>query len=289
MKVLVLGVTGMLGSTVYKYLVESPRLDVFGTARSSLYKDYFSTQLIERVIPEINVLDQKQLVSVVNEVKPDVIINCVGLVKQLPGSNSLLECIPLNSLLPHRLMLLASKVNARLIHISTDCVFSGKRGHYLETDTPDAEDLYGISKSIGELNDVKNTITLRTSLIGHELNSNRSLIDWFLSQDVKIKGYRKMIFSGLSTIEMARVIRDFVLPNPHLEGLYHVSSEPIGKYELLKLVAKIYRKEIEIIPDDEIQIDRSLVSDKFFQATGYRAPSWPDLVEAMYQARVFKK
>jgi dTDP-4-dehydrorhamnose reductase len=153
---------------------------------------------------------------------------------------------------------------------------------YTEDDVSDAEDLYGKSKYIGELHDLPHAVTLRTSIIGHELNSNTSLVDWFLSQTGQVKGYKKAIFSGLSTIELARVIRDFVIPNVNLHGLHHISVEPIYKYSLLNLIADVYGKKIDIEADEKIQIDRSLNSTKFRQATGYVPPSWPQLIEKMH-------
>jgi dTDP-4-dehydrorhamnose reductase len=188
-------------------------------------------------------------------------------------------------MLPHRLEKICALAGARLIHVSTDCVFSGRKGGYLETDLSDAEDLYGKSKFIGELHDLTHAITLRTSIIGHELNSNNALVDWFLSQEGEVKGYTKAIFTGLPTVELARVMKDFVLPHPELHGLYHVSAKPIDKFSLLTLVAEIYGKQIGIRQDEKVRIDRSLNSTRFTQATGYVAPAWPDLVKMMHQYR----
>lgn len=170
---------------------------------------------------------------------------------------------------------------ARLIHFSTDCVFSGKQGQYKEDDFADAYDLYGRTKYLGEV-DYENAITLRTSIIGHELESKRSLVDWFLNQSSEVKGFRKAIFSGLPTIEIARIVREYVIPNPKLRGLYHLSVDPISKYDLLRMVGTIYGKDIAIIPDDELIIDRSLNSDRFRSATGFKPKPWLELVEAMH-------
>ncbi len=286
MKILVLGVTGMLGSAVYKLLSESSTLDVHGTARGAVYKKYFSEDLAKNVISGIDVLNTPELQTLVQKIKPNVIINCVGLVKQLAESKDPLVCLPLNSMLPHQLVAIAKTIDARVVHISTDCVFSGDKGLYVESDFSDADDLYGRSKYIGELRDFKNAITLRTSIIGHEVSSNRSLVDWFLAQNQKVKGFRKAIFSGLPTIEMARVIRDYVLPKPELHGLYHVSAKPINKFDLLSLVAKVYKKDIEIVPNDDVQVDRSLNSDRFSIDSGYVAPEWPALIEKMHTSKI---
>jgi dTDP-4-dehydrorhamnose reductase len=183
-------------------------------------------------------------------------------------------------MLPHRLARVCGLVGARLVHVSTDCVFSGAKGGYIEADFADADDLYGRSKYLGEV-DYPHAVTLRTSIIGHELDGARSLLCWFLAQGSSVRGFTRAVFSGLPTVELARVIRDYVLPAPALRGLYHVSSAPINKYELLGLIAKTYGKSIDITPQDEPVIDRSLDSTRFRAATGYSPPPWPDLIEQM--------
>jgi dTDP-4-dehydrorhamnose reductase len=215
-----------------------------------------------------------------------VIINCVGLIKQLATANDPLVVLPVNSMYPHQLAAICEQRGARLVHISTDCVFNGHKGNYVESDLSDATDLYGKSKYIGELNDKPHAITLRTSIIGHELNSSTGLIEWFLSQSGSVKGFKRAIFSGLPTVELARVIKDYVISRPDLYGLYHVSAEPISKFDLLKLVAKIYGKEIEIFPESEFIIDRSLNSERFQSETGYQAPVWSDLVTKMKDSKL---
>jgi dTDP-4-dehydrorhamnose reductase len=202
-------------------------------------------------------------------------------VKQLAEADDPLTALPINSMLPHRLARLCELAGARLVHISTDCVFSGAKGMYVESDFPDADDLYGRSKYLGEV-DYPHAVTLRTSIIGHELDGARSLLCWFLAQGGPVRGFTKAVFSGLPTVELARVVRDFVLPHPELHGLYHVSAAPINKYDLLKLVAQAYGKDIEITPHDQLVIDRSLDSTRFKAATGYAPPSWPELVRTMH-------
>jgi len=219
---------------------------------------------------------------VFSKVQPDVVINAVGLVKQLAAGCDPLRTLPINTLFPHRLARLCSLVGARLVHISTDCVFSGVKGMYTEADTPDASDLYGRSKLLGEV-DYPHAVTLRTSMIGHELSGARSLVGWFLSQGAQVKGYRRAIFSGLPTVEIARVIRDYVLPHPELQGVYHLSADPISKYDLLKMVARVYGKSIEIVPDDTLVIDRSLDSSRFRVAAGYVPKSWDEMIVAMHE------
>jgi len=285
MRILILGVTGMLGSTVFRELCKEERHDVWGTLRSVSGLRYFSTEQHNKLLCNIDVLDHDSLINVFETVMPEVVINCVGLIKQFADSKSPLTALPINAMLPHRLASISSLVGARLIHISTDCVFSGKKGMYVESDISDAEDLYGKSKYIGEVIDQPHVVTLRTSIIGHELNSQTSLVDWFLSQRGAVKGYKKAIFSGLPTVELAKVIIDYVLPAPALSGLYHVSVGAIDKYSLLKLIADRYQKKIEITCDERVRIDRSLDSTKFQKDTGYDAPEWSCLVNKMHESQ----
>ena len=285
MRVLILGISGMLGSRVFRTISENAKLEVYGTLRGAELLSNFQPEQHARIITSLDVLNTAKLKEVISEIRPEIIINCVGLVKQLGSSKEPLVALPLNSMMPHQLVRMAADAGARVIHISTDCVFSGKKGQYIESDISDAEDLYGRSKYIGELNEFENAVTLRTSIIGHELSTNKSLVDWFLSQETKVKGFRKAIFSGLPTIELAQVIEKFVIPNVDLKGLYHVSAAAINKFELLNLVAEVYEKKIEIVPDDELVIDRSLNSSRFAAATGYKAPAWPELIKKMYHSR----
>ena len=285
MKVLVLGVTGMLGNAAFRVFGTDSSYETWGTLRSHAALRYFLPNTHVRLLSGVDVLDHNALVTVLGKVRPDVVINCVGLIKQQADAKDPLTALPINAMLPHRLARLCELVGARLVHISTDCVFSGRKGLYLESDLSDAEDLYGKSKYIGELHDLPHAITLRTSIIGHELGSNYALVDWFLAQESGVKGFTKAIFSGLPTVELARVMKDFVVPHPQLNGLYHVAAEPIDKFRLLSLVAAQYGKAIDIRPDDALVIDRSLVGSRFREATGYVAPEWPELIRRMYEQR----
>lgn len=285
MKVLVLGVTGMLGNAVFRVFSADIGYETWGTLRSSAALRHFPEQARARLLTGVEVLDQDALVAVLARVQPDVVINCIGLIKQLADAKEPLTALPINAMLPHRLARLCKLGGARLIHVSTDCVFSGRRGMYRESDLSDAEDLYGKSKYIGELHDLPHAITLRTSIIGHELGSNHALVDWFLSQQECVKGFTKAIFSGLPTVELARVMKDFVVPHRELNGLYHVAADPIDKFSLLGLVAAQYGRQIAICPDDALVIDRSLDGSRFGNATGYVAPAWPELIRRMHQQR----
>ena len=280
MRILILGVTGMLGSTLFRFFSTDTSMNVFGTMRSIDGMRYFPPNLQSALIPNVNFDMETGLLNAFSIARPDIVINCVGIIKQQLNAKSHLESLAINAVLPHRLAKYCAMLDARLIHFSTDCVFSGQKGEYLESDIPDASDLYGRTKLLGEV-DCSKTITLRTSIIGHELDSSRSLIDWFLNQSGAVKGFRQAIFSGLPTIEMARVIKDFVMPNEGLEGLYHLSVDPINKYDLLKLVASTYGKDICITSDDQLVINRSLNSERFRQKTGYSPRPWLKLVQEM--------
>ena len=276
---LVLGASGMLGNAVLRLFSES-NFNVYGTIRSSSSLKYIPSELHQLLIPNIDASNFNSIRKLLNSINPDVVVNCIGVVKQLEDVNDPLVTIPINSLLPHQIARHCLEKDARLIHMSTDCLFTGNKGMYKEDDIPDAQDMYGITKRLGEV-DCINTITLRTSIIGHELNGNRSLINWFLSQEKEVKGFTRAIFSGLPTVEIAKIIRDFVLPNQNLRGVYHLSANPISKYDLLKLVAKVYQKDIKIIESNDCIIDRSLDSSKFKKETGYNPKPWIELVQLM--------
>lgn len=281
MRVLVLGASGMLGNAVTRRFAEDPRFAVIATVRSPSIAEAFPAVVRPMLLAWDDIGHADNLEALFDYARPQLVINCIGLVKQIPGGSSVLSALPLNSMLPHRLARLCGLVGARLVHISTDCVFSGDKGGYVESDCPDARDIYGLSKFMGEV-DYPHAITLRTSIIGTELTGARSLVGWFLSQQGRVRGFRRAIFSGLPTCELARVIRDVVVPLPDLHGLYHVSTAPIDKYTLLRLVADRYGHGIDIVPDDTLEIDRSLDSTRFREATGYCPPEWPALVAEMH-------
>jgi dTDP-4-dehydrorhamnose reductase len=283
MRVLVLGASGMLGNAMLRVMSDQDGWAVYGTLRSS-------NPALQALAPRAQLLhgvhaDQPDsLMDAFTRSRPQVVINCVGLVKQLASADDPLEAIPINALLPHRLAKLCELAQARLVHISTDCVFSGSKGKYIESDMPDAEDLYGRSKLLGEVSD-RHAITLRTSIIGHELGRDHGLIGWFLSQQGRVKGYTKAIFSGLPTRELARVVRDIVIPNTDLHGLYHLAAEPISKHDLLQIVNRVYGKALQIEPDERVKINRSLDATRFKEASGYVPPAWPDLIAQMCEFR----
>ncbi len=280
LKILVLGASGMLGNATLRFFAASRGCTVTGSVRSASAVALLPAALHSQVVSGVNVEDVDSLLTLFSRVRPDVVINCIGVVKQLADASDPLAAIPINSILPHRLLRLCRMVGARLIHVSTDCVFAGTRGLYREADVADAVDLYGRSKLLGEVDD-SHAVTLRTSMIGHELNSAHGLASWFLAQQGTVKGYRRAIFSGLPTVELARVLRDFVIPQVNLRGVYHLSVEPISKFALLQLIAAEYGSPTRIEPDDGVVIDRSLDSTRFRALTGYVPPPWPLLVRNM--------
>ena len=281
-RILVLGVTGMLGHTLFKEMGKNEAFEVFGTTRSkSGLENYFAKDELSKIRDGVDADNFETVIRAIAGTQPTIIINCIGIIKQLPISKDPLTAITVNSQLPHRLSLVARTANARLIHISTDCVFDGKQGNYTEKDASTAEDLYGKTKYLGEVH-YPHCVTLRTSIIGHELKTNFSLVDWFMSQEDEINGFTKAIYSGFPTIEIVNIISNYVIPNKKLSGLYHVSSDAISKYDLLNIMKNIYKKEININAFDDFILDRSMNSDKFKNKVGYVSPSWKNLVEDMY-------
>jgi dTDP-4-dehydrorhamnose reductase len=281
MKILIVGATGMLGYSLFRNLSNYADLDVYGTVRSLEGKEQFFEKLLSNIITNIDITNIGELDKIIEKLKPSVVINCIGLIKQHEKENSTIESIYINALFPHQLANSCDKYAAKLIHFSTDCVFSGDKGNYLEQDLPDAQNMYGRTKLIGEVS-VGKHLTLRTSIIGHELSSKVSLIDWFLSQENSTKGFTKAIFSGIPTCHIAKILFEYVLPNSSLTGLYHLSVEPINKYELLNKVAARYAKLIEINKSGSFVTDKSLDSSRFTNQTGYKPPTWDTLIEEMH-------
>jgi dTDP-4-dehydrorhamnose reductase len=280
MKIIVLGANGLIGSTIFKALSGCSQFEVFGTVRSAVDLSIFENDLRNKLFAGIDVKSDSYLINILLRVRPSIIINCIGLTKHRKECNDIISALSINSLFPHKVFQFSQMIDARFIHISSDCVFSGLRGNYLETDLPDASDLYGRSKALGEVVAGK-ALTLRTSTIGHEINTRHGLLEWFLDQTGSCKGFKKAIFSGIPTISLAHIIKDYVIPNEALTGLYHVSASPINKFDLLNLVAKVYNKKINIQADEDFQVDRSLNATKFNLATGYVSPDWDSLIRAM--------
>jgi len=283
MKILILGGSGMLGHRLWIKLSKEHEVWITVRQTTSPFPDRpeFPAKYV-RTDVDANNFDQ--VTRALASIQPDLVINCIGLIKQLGHlARDPLMSISLNALLPHRISLICRAAKIRMIHISTDCVFSGKKGNYLESDQSDTEDLYGRSKFLGEVTYPPHSITLRTSIIGRELKNRLGLIEWFLSQKDgdTVSGYKRAIYTGFTTDELARVIKNYVIPHLELAGLYHVSTDPISKYDLLHLAKEVYDRKINILPDENFFCDRSLDSTRFRQATGYLPPSWPDAMREM--------
>jgi len=280
MKVLVLGATGLLGNAMFRVLSQAGNLAVYGTARSAAAGTHFTPALASRLIKVENLEDATQLVALLDTFAPDMVVNCTALPRAQAQDPARL--IAVFSLLPRRLQHLCRERDIRLIQIGSDGVFSGKRGGYTENDLPDAEELYGVAKILGEV-DGPRALTLRTSMLGPELAGQNSLLSWFLRQEGECRCYTRAIFSGFPTVVLAEIVRDVVLPDESLHGIYHVAAEPISKFDLLALVRQQYGKRIQMIPDDSVVIDRSLSAERFRLATGYSPPSWREMIATMHE------
>jgi dTDP-4-dehydrorhamnose reductase len=281
MKVLVFGASGMLGHKVCQTMAQT--CDVSGTIRS-LEPSQFLTNILQgvQIIPAVSVENIGEVSALLRQLEPDVVINCVGIVKQLAEAADRISSITINALFPHLLANECKKIQARLLTLSTDCVFSGRRGMYTEADSPDPVDLYGQTKHLGEVSE-PNTLTIRTSMIGRQLTGEHGLVEWFLSQsNSKIRGYKCAIFSGLTTNALAEVIAQVVLQHLDLHGVIQVSAEPISKYDLLTLIKETYGLDVQIDADDDFICDRSLNGTRFLQLTGLKIPAWTDMIAQMH-------
>lgn len=281
MNVLVLGASGLLGRAMMRVLPESIELAVHGTVRTEATRAEcaLATEGALAVLPDA--MDESALASHLRATEADVVINCVAPNREALVAADPLQVIPICAVLPHQLARLCERVGARLIHISTDGVFSGRRGNYVEVDEPDARDLYGMSKILGEVRE-GNALTIRTSIVGHELRKRGGLLEWFLSQDRSCKCFSRAVFSGLPAVVLAAMVRDVIIPHSELRGVYHVAAEPISKCDLLRLIATAYGRATEIVPDESVVIDRSLNPQRFRAATGFVPPAWPDMIRTMH-------
>ena len=277
MRVLILGGDGMLGHRLLLHLRD--RHEVKVTLRRDL-EAYAQFGLFDREnsYPNVDVRSEERLLEAVADFRPEAVVNAAGIVKQRDAAKEYLPSIEINALLPHRLAVICRAAGARLVHMSTDCVFSGRRGNYTEKDLPDAEDLYGRTKLLGEVGGA-GCVTLRTSIIGLELSRKGGLIEWFLAQKGEIKGFTRAIYTGLTTTEMSRVIERVLVEHPDLSGVWQVASEPISKYDLLRRFAEVLGREgVRIVPNDAVEIDRSLSALEFQGTTGYHPPGWEQML-----------
>lgn len=277
MRILIFGVSGMLGHKLYQRL--RGRHEVFGTIRGSFDQiEEYGIFTPESVIDGVRVEDVSSIEKAIESCRPEAIVNAIGVIKQLLGPNDVVRALEVNSIFPHRLKDIALTSGSRVITVSTDCVFDGSDGDYSETDPPTARDLYGMSKLLGEL-DAPGCLTLRTSMIGRELGSKNSIVEWFLAnRSGRVEGFRRAMYSGLTTIELSAVIESLIIDHPGLDGLFNVGGEPITKYDLLTLINEAFEAGVTVVPDDRVALDRTLNTKEFTSRTGYVPPSWSNMV-----------
>ena len=281
MKILLIGANGLIGYNIFKYLIKSKRFQIFLLVRSK--KDinkYYASLEFDRFIEFKDFKNTSFLKSSLSQLKPSLVLNCAGITKHNPNIKNIEEVLYINSIFPKILSEICSMLEIRLIHLSSDCIFSGKLGMYADKSFPDAYDLYGMSKALGEI-DKENQLTIRTSTIGHEVQTSYGLLNWFLKQS-ECKGYKNVVFSGPTTLELSKILKNKIIPNPNLKGVLNISSDPIDKYSLLKLIKEIYSLDIIINPCSEIKINRSLNSGKFRALANYSVKSWKDMIREMY-------
>jgi len=282
-KIVVLGGAGMLGHKMFQKLRERFAGTVC-TVREDIRNPPFDRiELLQGndILHGVDVRDFHALGAVLSSFRPQFVVNCVGVVKQRAEAAIPIPCITTNSLMPHKLAELVAGWGGRLIHFSTDCVFSGMRGGYTEEDLSDAQDLYGKTKFLGEVT-AAHALTLRMSIIGREITQHRSLLDWLLAQNHgKIRGFRRVVYTGVTTNHLAELVASIIQEYHGLAGLYHVASEPISKHDLLCLLRDAYRLDVQIEPDDLVVSDRSMRCDKLRDAIGYKCPPWLVLVRQL--------
>ena len=279
MKILILGVSGMLGHKLYEILSKDPCFDVYGTLRHnpdySIKNGLFKS---DKILYPINVLELNKLKGVICNISPAIVINCVGIVKNVNKKNNLLDLIELNALFPHQLLKICYENHTKLIHISTDGVFSGKKGMYKECDNADAFEYYGRTKYLGEV-DYGNALTIRTSIIGEEIKRSSGFYEWIISMNNKdVIGYKKSIFSGFTTIRFSQILKWIIREHIDLFGLYHISSTPISKFDLITKLKEHLHLNISIIPDYNVKIDRCLDCNEFINITDFEPPTWDEMI-----------
>lgn len=275
MRILILGVSGMIGHALFNYF--SPKYETFGTLRSSKKKYVFENS--SNLIEWLDVREFDNVRNTIANLRPSVVINCTGIVKQISDSTPLVDQIFLNSSLPHLLANLSISMEFRSITLSSDCVFSGLKGGYKEDDVPDAADVYGLTKRLGEVSN-ECGLTIRTSTIGLELTHQHGLVEWFLSEKGNIQGFCNAVYSGLTTTELAKYLENIIVFHQDMTGLFQMASRKITKYDLLKrLSAALNKTDVNILKNVEFKCDRSLVGSRLDDLTGYRVPNWDEMIK----------
>lgn len=281
-RVLIIGATGMLGHKMALKMLQK-KYHVSVTIRNAA-PEFFKTKYFEglHIIDAVDAYNPDSVKNAISLSKPDFVLNCVGIVKQLAESKSAIPSITINALFPHQLAKMCHEAGARLIHFSTDCVFSGDKGPYKQTDPSDVNDLYGLSKFMGEVSG-EGALTIRSSIIGREFAKPTGLLEWFLSQKGGVvSGYKNALYSGLTTNAMADLVYFIIQNHPTLEGLYQVSSEAISKFDLLHIINDIYKTGITINTDEVFHCDRRLTMEAFAAKTGWYPQSWDKMIKTMF-------
>jgi dTDP-4-dehydrorhamnose reductase len=281
MKVLILGVSGLIGHKLFQVL--STKFETYGTIRR-LKKDHPSSLFFKNknIIEDIDAYDFDRLSQEMHKINPDIILNCIGITKRKKEINIPYKAIYINSLLPHMLADWAKVRKKRVIHFSTDCVFNGKSGNYTEKSLTNSEDVYGRTKALGEIN-YQHTLTIRSSFIGNELFSHSEILEWFLNQkDSSVQGFTKAMYTGVSTIVLARIIEGIIIHNPNLSGLWQLAIDsPISKFELLRLAKKAFNLDTLIVPDDSVKINLNLNGSRLKKKINCVIPSWDDMMKEL--------
>jgi dTDP-4-dehydrorhamnose reductase len=281
--VLILGGTGMLGHVLWGECAR--RFEAVVTIRSEAIEARAIGVLDpDRTLTSVRAEDEASVAGALDATGPDVVVNCIGLVKQRPEAADAAALVRANALFPHQLHGACAKRGVRLIQISTDCVFAGDRGGYNEDDRPDPADLYGRSKLAGEP-EGERVLVLRTSMLGRELDRASGLLEWFLSVDGEASGYPEAVFTGPTTPVLARLIGDLIEGHPELDGVWHAGAEPISKFDLLTYVRDAFGLEVRLRPDPSVAVDRSLDSSRLRAATGWSPPGWYEMVEELANAQ----
>ena len=289
MKILVFGATGMIGHKMFQLLTMN-NLEASGTVRHApanyLSVSFFANQ---RIIPSIDVTKLASVQSLLNSRNPDIIINCVGITLRKPEIKDEELCVKVNAEFPHFLKKYVEVNKKYLIHFSTDCVFSGKADSYTEDSKPDATDVYGRTKALGEVSG-DHALTLRGSQLGSEVFGKSELLEWAIAQSGQsIKGYDQAIYSGVTTNGVADLVADLIQRPKRLTGLYQVASQPISKYDLLCKVNQIFKLRMKIEPDSSYKNRKVLSAAKIASEIGYRCASWDQMLQQTYQDRIKNK
>ena len=287
MRIIILGASGLIGHKLLQKL--SNDFDVYATLHRS--KESYGLMPLfsgQNIIDEVDVSDFENVSAILHSVNPNVILNCIGITPRKDEINNLYKVIKINSLFPHQLANWAKVNNKRVIHFSTDCVFNGSTGNYTENSLTTAEDVYGRTKALGEIN-YSHTLTIRSSFIGQELFGKTELLDWFLNQEGKrINGFTNTLYSGVSTNFMTHVVKTIILNAPELSGLYQLAPDkPISKYELLCIAKRAFDVNIEIIPENEYVHTPTLNGSKLKDNIKINVPSWKEMMKDLAFNRGF--